>query len=209
MQVLEQRYYWLSPCSMAQAVQQLASALHEDETINPRQVWELLLWWCIREEYCITLSTHVNTSSAFHCASLCMCVVTAAIWDETKTWCKAGFFHANSVAFDLTWIGCVSQLACHALPVMVRLRLYGSWAFVGKKHCWLSEASFLTSTPVLLPPRSLMLWLIPMHLVSMHLSNQITYQFTDKSCSKKILLEHHCWPFFKCRMFWVQTDDRT
>ena len=27
-------------------------------------------------------------------------------------------FHANSVAFDLTWIGCVSQLACHALPVV-------------------------------------------------------------------------------------------
>ena len=111
MQVLEQRYYWLSPCSMAQAVQQLASALHEDETINPRQVWELLLWWCIGVEYCITLSTHVNTSSAFHCASLCMCVVTAAIWDETKTWCKAGFFRRirrrffMQIRLLLIWLG--------------------------------------------------------------------------------------------------------
>lgn len=96
-------------------------------------------------------------------------------------------FHANSVAFDLTWIGCVSQLACHALPVLTG---HGSPEAVWKlglcrQEALLTQRSLIFDKyPGTVTQRSLMLWLISMHYVSMHLSmNQITYQFTDKSWS--------------------------
>ena len=204
MQVLEQRYYWLSPCSMAQAVQRLASALHEDETINPRQVWELL-WWCIRVEYCITVNTCQHIISISLCVSLHVCSHSSHLrWNQDMMQSRVfqanstQVFHAKSGAFDLTWIGCVSQLACHALPVVTG---HGSPEVVWKlglcRHeALLTQRSLIFDKyPGTVTQRSLMLWLISMHYVSMHLSMDqiilIHINSLTNPAATHILLEHH------------------
>lgn len=214
MQVLEQRYCWLSPCWKAKHCNALlcrkTKRLIPDRSEN---CFDDASRWSIASQ-CQHMSTQQQHFTL--CLSVCNHVSNHSshlrrnqdtMQSKFFRWIRLRRRFFRQIQLLLIWLG----LDVFPSLLVVVLTGHGSpealWKLgLCRQETLLTQGSLIFGKyPGTLTQPSFDAWTNLNVLKSMHLNmNQITYQLTDKSCSLHILLEH-CW-LGKCRMFWVQTD---